>query len=94
MDLRVFTEPQRGATFPELAAAAQRAEKLGFTGFFRSDHYRYIGDGIPRAGVTDAWVTLAGLALQTTKIRLGTLMSSATSACLGPWRWLPHRLTP
>jgi F420-dependent oxidoreductase-like protein len=84
MDLRVFTEPQQGATFPELVAVAQRAEQLGFSGFFRSDHYRYIGDGSPRDGVTDAWVTLAGLALQTTTIRLGTLMSSATFRLPGP----------
>jgi F420-dependent oxidoreductase-like protein len=84
MDLRVFTEPQQGATFPQLAAVAQRAEQLGFSGFFRSDHYRYIGDGSPRDGVTDAWVTLAGLALQTTTIRLGTLMSSATFRLPGP----------
>jgi F420-dependent oxidoreductase-like protein len=84
MDLRVFTEPQQGATFPELVAVAQRAEQLGFSGFFRSDHYRYIGNGRPPDGVTDAWVTLAGLALQTTTIRLGTLMSSATFRLPGP----------
>jgi F420-dependent oxidoreductase-like protein len=83
-DLRIFTEPQQGATFAQLAAVAQRAEQLGFTGFFRSDHYRYIGDGTPRPSVTDAWVTLAGLALQTTRIRLGTLMSSATFRLPGP----------
>jgi F420-dependent oxidoreductase-like protein len=84
MDLRVFTEPQQGATYPQLAAVAQRAEQLGFTGFFRSDHYRYVGDGSPQPGVTDAWATLAGLALQTTTIRLGTLMSSATFRLPGP----------
>ncbi|HTX84397.1 MAG TPA: LLM class F420-dependent oxidoreductase [Streptosporangiaceae bacterium] len=84
MDLRVFTEPQQGATFPQLVAVAQRAEQLGFSGFFRSDHYRYIGDGSPRDGVTDAWITLAGLAVETTSIRLGTLMSSATFRLPGP----------
>jgi F420-dependent oxidoreductase-like protein len=84
MDLRVFTEPQQGATFSQLVTVAQRAEQLGFSGFFRSDHYRYIGAGSPRDGVTDAWITLAGLALQTTTIRLGTLMSSATFRLPGP----------
>jgi len=84
IDLRIFTEPQQGATFTQLVAVAQRAEQLGFSGFFRSDHYRYIGSGTPRAAVTDAWVTLAGVALKTTTIRIGTLMSSATFRLPGP----------
>jgi F420-dependent oxidoreductase-like protein len=84
MDLRVFTEPQQGATFSQLLAAARRAEQLGYSGFFRSDHYRFIGAGDPRPDVTDAWVTLGALAVQTTAIRLGTLMSSATFRLPGP----------
>jgi F420-dependent oxidoreductase-like protein len=84
MDLRVFTEPQQGASFSQLAAVAQRAEQLGFSGFFRSDHYLYIGDGSPRPNVTDAWVTLGALAVKTSTIRLGTLMSSATFRLPGP----------
>ena len=64
---------------------AKRAEDLGFTGFFRSDHYLYIGDGDPRPDVTDAWITLAGIALETSTIRLGTLMSSATFRLPGPF---------
>ena len=59
MDLRVFTEPQQGATYDDLLAVAQRAEELGFDAFFRSDHYLAMGgDGLP--GPTDAWMTLAG----------------------------------
>ena len=85
MDLRVFTEPQQGATFAQLSAVARRAEQLGFSGFFRSDHYLFIGDGAPRPSVTDAWVTLGGIALQTSTIRLGTLMSSATFRLPGPF---------
>jgi F420-dependent oxidoreductase-like protein len=84
MDLRVFTEPQQGASFSQLLAVAQRAEQLGYSGFFRSDHYLYIGDGSPRPGVTDAWVTLGALAAKTRTIRLGTLMSSATFRLPGP----------
>jgi F420-dependent oxidoreductase-like protein len=84
MDLRVFTEPQQGANFSQLLTVAQRAEQLCFSGFFRSDHYLYIGDGTPRPGVTDAWVTLGALAVQTSTIRLGTLMSSATFRLPGP----------
>jgi F420-dependent oxidoreductase-like protein len=77
MDLRIFTEPQQGATYDDLLAVAQATERLGFDGFFRSDHYLAMGtDGLP--GPTDAWTTLAGLARETNRIRLGTLVSSAT----------------
>lgn len=77
MELRVFTEPQQGATYDDLLAVALTAEELGFGAFFRSDHYLGMGtEGLP--GSTDAWTTLAGLARDTTSIRLGTMMTSAT----------------
>ena len=83
MDLRIFTEPQEGATYDDLLAVALEAERLGFGAFFRSDHYLGIGsDGLP--GPTDAWITLAGLARDTTTIRLGTLVTSATFRRPGP----------
>ena len=83
MDLRIFTEPQQGATYDDLLAVARATEELGFDGFFRSDHYLHMsGDGSP--GPTDAWTTLAGLARDTTRIRLGTLVSSATFRLPGP----------
>jgi F420-dependent oxidoreductase-like protein len=83
MDLRVFTEPQQGATYDDLLAVARRAEELGFGAFFRSDHYLAMGtEGLP--GPTDAWTTLAGLARDTSTIRLGTLMTSATFRLPGP----------
>ena len=83
MDLRIFTEPQQGATYDDLLAVARAAEDLGFDGFFRSDHYLHMsGDGTP--GPTDAWTTLAGLARDTSRIRLGTLVSSATFRLPGP----------
>ncbi|MBO3748099.1 LLM class F420-dependent oxidoreductase [Streptosporangiaceae bacterium NEAU-GS5] len=78
MDLRIFTEPQQGATYDELLAVAQAAERLGFDAFFRSDHYMRIGPGDPGPGSTDAWTTLAGLARETSRIRLGTLVTPAT----------------
>jgi F420-dependent oxidoreductase-like protein len=83
-DLRVFTEPQQGASYDDLLAVARRAEQLGFGAFFRSDHYLKMGgvDGLP--GPTDAWTTLAGLARDTSTIRLGTLVSSATFRYPGP----------
>ena len=77
VDLRVFTEPQQGASYDDLLAVALEAESLGFGAFFRSDHYLHMsGDGLP--GPTDAWTTLAGLARDTSTIRLGTMMTSAT----------------
>src|ERR1700679_465181 len=77
MKLRIFVEPQQGATYEQLLAVAQTTEECGFDAFFRSDHYLAMGgDGLP--GPTDAWVTLAALARETTRIRLGTLVSSAT----------------
>ncbi|MFJ4438119.1 LLM class F420-dependent oxidoreductase [Streptomyces sp. NPDC088923] len=77
MDLRIFTEPQQGATYDTLLTVAKATEDLGFDAFFRSDHYLHMGgDGLP--GPTDAWITLAGLARETKRIRLGTLMTAAT----------------
>ena len=78
MDLRIFTEPQQGATYDTLLTVAKATEDLGFDAFFRSDHYLSMGsaDGLP--GPTDAWITLAGLARETKRIRLGTLMTAAT----------------
>ena len=83
MELRIFTEPQQGATYDDLLAVATTAEELGFGAFFRSDHFLGMGtEGLP--GPTDAWVTLAGLARYTSTIRLGTLMTSATFRHPGP----------
>ena len=84
MELRVFTEPQQGATYDDLLAVARTAEDLGYGAFFRSDHYLGMGtEGLP--GPTDAWITLAGLARDTSSIRLGTLMTSATFRYPGPF---------
>jgi F420-dependent oxidoreductase-like protein len=84
MQLRVFTEPQQGASYDDLLTVAGVAERLGFDAFFRSDHYLKMGDvdGLP--GPTDAWITLAGLARETSRIRLGTLMTAATFRLPGP----------
>lgn len=84
MELRIFTEPQQGADYGRLLAVARATEQLGFDAFFRSDHYLGMGDGDGLPGPTDAWLTLAGLALQTSRIRLGTLMSPITFRYPGP----------
>jgi len=84
MDLRIFTEPQQGASYEQLLAVAQQAEASGFDGFFRSDHYLRIGGGDGRPGPTDTWVTLGAIARETSTIRLGTLVCSATFRLPGP----------
>jgi F420-dependent oxidoreductase-like protein len=84
MQLRIMTEPQQGATYDDLLAVALEAERLGFDAFFRSDHLQRIGDGDPGPGSTDAWAVLAGLARDTSRIRLGTMVSSATFRLPGP----------
>ncbi|MBW1600761.1 LLM class F420-dependent oxidoreductase [Streptomyces sp. JJ66] len=78
MDLRIFTEPQQGADYETLLAVAKATEELGFDAFFRSDHYLAMGDTDGLPGPTDAWITLAGLARETSRIRLGTLMTAGT----------------
>ena len=79
----MFTEPQQGANYDDLRAVAEATERLGFDAFFRSDHYLTMGgDGLP--GPTDAWITLAGLARDTQRIRLGTLLTAATFRLPGP----------
>src|SRR5262245_3971825 len=84
MQLRIFTEPQQGASYDDLLAVAKATEDLGFDAFFRSDHFLKMGDvnGLP--GPSDSWVVLAGLARETTRIRLGTLVTSATFRLPGP----------
>lgn len=84
MELRIFIEPQQGADYDTQLRVARAAEDLGFAAFFRSDHYLRMGgaDGLP--GPTDSWITLAGLARETSRIRLGTLVTAATFRLPGP----------
>ena len=84
MDHRIFTEPQQGATYDDLLGVARVAERQGFDAFFRSDHYLVMGGGDGRPGPTDAWITLAGIARETSTIRLGTLVTAATFRLPGP----------
>jgi F420-dependent oxidoreductase-like protein len=83
VEFRAFIEPQQGAGYADQVAVAQTAEQLGFSAFFRSDHYLAMsGDGLP--GPTDSWVTLGAIARETSSIRLGTLVTSATFRYPGP----------
>ena len=82
--LRIFTEPQFGATYDDQLAMAREAEALGFDAFFRSDHYLTMGGGLGEPGPTDSWVTLGALARETSRIRLGTMVTAATFRHPGP----------
>ncbi len=83
MKLRIFTEPQQGADYQTLRAVALAAEELGFDAFFRSDHYLAMGGaGLP--GPTDSWVALGALAVETSRVRLGTMVTAATFRLPGP----------
>ncbi len=84
MKLRIFTEPQQGADYRTLRAVALAAEELGFDAFFRSDHYLKMGNVSGLPGPTDSWATLAALAVETSRIRLGTLVTAATFRLPGP----------
>jgi F420-dependent oxidoreductase-like protein len=77
MRFALMTEPQQGLSYLEILAIARTAEEAGFGAYFRSDHYA----SFPGPGdqpTTDAWATLAGLARETKRIRLGTLVSPVT----------------
>ncbi|NMH95980.1 TIGR03560 family F420-dependent LLM class oxidoreductase [Pseudonocardia acidicola] len=84
MDFRIFTEPQQGAFYDDLLRVARATEDAGYDAFFRSDHYLAMGSASGEPGPTDAWVTLAALARETRRIRLGTLVTSATFRLPGP----------
>jgi F420-dependent oxidoreductase-like protein len=77
MRFALMTEPQQGLSYDEILAIARTAEESGLEAFFRSDHYASFpgGSGKP---TTDAWATLAGLARETSTIRLGVLVSPVT----------------
>jgi F420-dependent oxidoreductase-like protein len=84
VDLRIFTEPQQGASFDDQLRIAKATEDLGFDAFFRSDHLHVIGTGDGLPGPSDAWLTLAALARETTRIRLGTMVTPTTFRLPGP----------
>jgi F420-dependent oxidoreductase-like protein len=77
MRFALMTEPQQGLAYEEILALARTAEESGFEAFFRSDHYASF-PGAPDLPTTDAWATLAGLARETSRIGLGSLVSPVT----------------
>lgn len=83
MQVCLFIEPHRGASYESQLIFTRHAEERGFFGVFRADHYQSFGGGNP-PGPTDAWVTLGALARETVRIRLGCLVTSATFRLPGP----------
>jgi F420-dependent oxidoreductase-like protein len=84
VQLHVMVEPQQGTTYEQLRTLAVHAESLGFAGFFSSDHYLAMGGHDPGPGPLDTWTTLAGLARDTHRLRLGPLITPATFRRPGP----------
>ena len=78
MKLRVLMEPRHGATYDRVVAMAKATEEAGLDAFFRGDHYLGIDSTDPEYRPTDSWTTLAGVALETNRIKLGTLMTAGT----------------
>jgi len=83
MAFRIFTEPQQGASYEQLLTVARTGEECGYDAFFRSDHYLKMGGGSGLPAYTDAWTTLAGLARDTRRVRLGTLVTPVTFRPVG-----------
>jgi alkanesulfonate monooxygenase SsuD/methylene tetrahydromethanopterin reductase-like flavin-dependent oxidoreductase (luciferase family) len=91
MRVRVLLEPHHGASYGQILALARATEQAGFDAFFRSDHYQGIDPDDTGYRPTDSWTTLAGLAVQTERVRLGTLMTASTYRRPGrsPSPWPP-----
>jgi len=84
MRLVVMIEPQFGASYADQLRLAKHAEKLDFDGFFRSDHLATMRADLGLPGPTDTWAVLAGLAIETSRLRLGAMVTSATFRLPGP----------
>jgi len=78
LKVRVLMEPRHGATYDRIVAMAKATEEAGFDGFFRGDHYLGIDPADPEYRPTDSWTSLAGVALQTSRVKLGTLVTAGT----------------
>ena len=76
MRFSLMTEPQLGGTYDQLLDLALWAEDQGMVSFARSDHYYSSRE--PRPDATDAFATLAGLARDTSSVRLCVLVSPIT----------------
>jgi len=83
MRYAIMIEPQQGLSYDDILAVALAAERAGIETFYRSDHYSSFPDA--GLGTTDAWATTAGLARDTSTIKLGVLVSPAIFRLPGPF---------
>ncbi len=77
MRFALMVDPQEGLDYARMVELAQAAESAGFESFVRSDHWLSL-EGDWHAHATDAWTTLGGLARETSRIRLGTMVTPIT----------------
>ncbi|MBV9803713.1 MAG: LLM class flavin-dependent oxidoreductase [Solirubrobacterales bacterium] len=82
-ELAVLLEPRRGARYEQILELARAAEESGLDAFFRSDHYLGVDPDDSGYRSTDSWITIAGLARETVRIRLGTLVTAGTFRLTG-----------
>ena len=77
MRLCLMIEGQEDVSWDDWVALADAAERAGLDALFTSDHYLSGGGRVGRQSM-DAWTTLAALAVRTSRIRLGTMVSPVT----------------
>ncbi len=84
MKLCLSIEIQEGLSYADTLAMTRAGEALGFDSSLLAEHYypsgqpeRYAG-GFGERDAADAWIFLAGMARETSRIRLGTLVSPVT----------------
>lgn len=75
MELGLFVEPQFGGSYDRLLELARWSEASGLDAFARSDHYL---NGSDSFDTTDALISFGGLARETSRIRLVSLVSPIT----------------
>src|SRR5215467_2707266 len=90
MQLALIIEGQEGVTWQDWCALADACEEHGVETLFRSDHYISQGDEAGNVA-HDAWTTIAALAVRTTTLRFGTLVSPATFRAPGLLAHSPAR---
>lgn len=78
MRIALMIEGQEGVSWDDWRTIALTAERGGFHALFRSDHYLSLMGFERERSAMDAWATLSALAVVTSRLRLGTLVSPVT----------------
>lgn len=77
MKLALIFSPAAGHPYAELRDFARGAERVGLESFWVSDHFFGGPLGVPDRDCLEAWTLVAALARETTRIRLGVLVTAA-----------------